>query len=494
MKLTLKLMSIIVAGIIGLTALDVYLTVRREVSLFDTDMKRDALVLGRSVRDLLEDVWQAGGQERALALIDRVNAEGHMVRIRWVWLDGQDDDSHRPSVSPALLSPVVRGEELSVTRFGSKDDGHVYSFVPVSTNAGRPGALELSESLSELSQYTGSTVKRAVVLAGGIVLLGGVCAVGFGVLFVGRPLRLLSEKAGRVGQGDFTDPLHIPGRDELSKLAATINTMCDQLVESRKRISAETEARIAALEQLRHADRLKTVGRLASGIAHELGTPLNVVGGRASMIAAGQLTSDEVAENARIIKAQSERMATIIRQLLDFARSRPAHRERADVQSIATQTLALLATLARKRNVNLEMTRSDEAVWATVDTGQIQQVLTNLVMNALQAMVKAGTVTVSIANEQANPPDGHDHGGGNYVCVRVEDEGEGISEGSMQHIFEPFFTTKEVGEGTGLGLSIAYGIIREHGGWIEVKSEQGKGSSFSVFLPREAGECDGGSS
>jgi signal transduction histidine kinase len=333
-----------------------------------------------------------------------------------------------------------------------------------------------------------------VVLAGGIVLLGAVSAVGFGVFFVGRPLRLLSEKASRVGQGDFTGPLHISGRDELSELAATINRMCDQLVESQRRISAETEARIAALEQLRHADRLKTVGRLASGVAHELGTPLNVVGGRASMIAAGQLSSDDVAENARIIKAQSERMATIIRQLLDFARSRPAHRERADVQSIVTQTLGLLATLARKRNVSLNMAPSDEAVWATVDTGQIQQVLTNLVMNALQAMPKGGKVTVSIGHEQAKPPDGHDRADGDYVCVRVEDEGEGIPEESMQHIFEPFFTTKEVGEGTGLGLSIAYGMIREHGGWIDVKSEPGEGSAFSVFLPREVSECDGESS
>jgi two-component system NtrC family sensor kinase len=491
MKLTLKLMSVIVAGIIALTALDVYLTVRREIRLFDTDMKRDALVLGRSVRDLLEHIWRVGGQEGALALIERVNAEGHIIRMRWVWLDGQADELHRPHIPLSLLSPVVRGEELSIKRSGSDDAGYLYSYVPVSTVTGRKGALELSESLSELSQYTGSTVKRAVVLTGGIVLFGGLSAVGFGILFVGRPLRLLSEKAGRVGLGDFTGPLHIPGRDELSELAGTINTMCDQVVESQKRIRAETGARIAALEQLRHADRLKTVGRLASGIAHELGTPLNVVGGRASMIAAGRLSPDELVENARIIKAQSDRMARIIRQLLDFARSRPPCRERADIRNIATQTLSLLATLARKRNVSLTMTSSDAPVWATVDAAQIQQVLTNLVMNALHAMTQAGKVTVSIQCERARPPGERGRADGDYVCVRVEDEGEGISKESMQHIFEPFFTTKDVGEGTGLGLSIAYGIIREHGGWIDVKSELGEGSSFSVFLPREVEECDG---
>jgi two-component system NtrC family sensor kinase len=457
-------------------------------------MKRDALVLGRSMRNLLEDVWRESGEKRALGFIDRVNAERHVTQMRWVWLDSQAADPYRPSVPLDLLSPVVQGKELSIKRAGSDDAGRLYSYVPVATDKERVGAIELSESLRELSQYTGSTIKRAVVLAGGIVLLGGLTAVGFGILFVGRPLRLLSEKAGRVGLGDFTGPLHIPGHDELSGLAATINTMCDQLVESRKRIGAETEARIMALEQLRHADRLKTVGRLASGIAHELGTPLNVVGGRASMIVAGKLSPDEIVENASIIKAQSDKMATIIRQLLDFARSRPPHRERTDIRSIATQTLSLLNSLARKRNVNLTMTPADASVWATVDAGQIQQVLTNLVMNALQAMTRKGNVTVSLQCERACPSEEHGGAAADYVCVRVEDEGEGISKESVQHIFEPFFTTKDVGEGTGLGLSIAYGIIREHGGWIDVKSNPGEGSAFSVFLPREVGECDGESS
>ena len=494
MKLTLKLMTVVVAGIIGLTALDVYLTVRRQIRLFDTDMERDALVLGRTVRDVLEDVWRTSGEEGALALIDRVNAESHTMRIRWVWLDNQADDLHRPAVSLDRLLPVIQGQELPVKQPRVDGAGYLYSYVPVPTDTERKGAIELAESLSELSQYTGRTIKKAVVLAASMVLLGGLTAVGFGVLFVGRPLRLLSEKAERVGAGDLTGPLRIPGHDELSKLAATLNTMCDQLVESQKRISAETEARIAALEQLRHADRLKTVGRLASGIAHELGTPLNVVGGRASMIAAGRLSADDVVENARIIKAQSDKIATIIRQLLDCARSRPARRAREDIRSIATQTLGLLNTVAVKRNVNLTLTSDDAPVWATVDAGQIQQVLTNLVMNALQAMTRKGNVTVSIQPERARPPEGYGKGEGDYVCVRVQDEGEGISRENMQHMFEPFFTTKDVGEGTGLGLSIAYGIIREHGGWIDVQSEVGRGSTFFVFLPQETGPCNGGSS
>ncbi|MCB9850773.1 MAG: HAMP domain-containing histidine kinase [Phycisphaerales bacterium] len=490
MKLTLKLMAVIVAGIIGLTVLNAYLTVRREVRLFDSDMERDAQVLGRSMRNLIEELWQVSGEERALAIIDGVNGDGHVIKMRWVWLDAQADGKHKPAIPLADLAPVVQGKELSIKKPKAGDAGFRYTYVPVHTGSSRPGALELWESLVELSQYTGSTIRRAVVLSGGIILLGGVTALAFGLLFVGRPLRQLSEKAVRVGTGDFSGPLHLPGRDELSGLASTINTMCDQLVESHKQIISESEARIAALEQLRHADRLKTVGRLASGIAHELGTPLNVVGGRATMIAGGKLTDAEVVENARIIKSQSDRMATIIRQLLDFARARSQQRERIDLRTIASQTVDLLTSLARKRNVNLVNDPAADPIWATIDSGQILQVLTNLVMNATQAMHHAGNVTVSTAYATATPPDQQEPAESEYVCLRVTDEGEGIAPDSIRQVFEPFFTTKDVGEGTGLGLSIAYGIIREHGGWIDVQSEVGKGSCFSVYLPREANACD----
>src|SRR5208337_2658068 len=136
-----------------------------------------------------------------------------------------------------------------------------------------------------------------------------------------RPLDLLIAKARRIGGGDLTGPVHLRSRDELAELAENLNHMCAKLAESETRLRQETAARIMALEQLRHADRLKTVGRLASGIAHELGTPLNVVAGRAGLIGSGKLDSQQIVESAAAIKQEADKMTTIIRHLLDFARA-----------------------------------------------------------------------------------------------------------------------------------------------------------------------------
>ncbi|MFH2002298.1 MAG: ATP-binding protein, partial [Planctomycetota bacterium] len=141
------------------------------------------------------------------------------------------------------------------------------------------------------------------------------------------------------------------------------------------------------------------------------------------------------------------------------------------------------------QNITLNLSGEKDPAFVKVDGGQIQQVLTNLIVNAMQAMPRGGDVEVGIQRNQAAPPSVHGDSKGDYLCIYVRDQGEGIPEESIHHIFDPFFTTKEVGQGTGLGLSIAYGIVRENGGWIDVKSEPGKGSLFSVFLPQENKKC-----
>jgi signal transduction histidine kinase len=303
---------------------------------------------------------------------------------------------------------------------------------------------------------------------------------------VGRPLFQIIEKVRRVGSGDLSGRLDLQNSNELFELSQALNAMCDDLAEFQKKVRHETAARIEALEQLRHVDRLRTVGRLASGVAHELGTPLNVVSGRAGLIAANVLSQTEVLENASIIKAQSECMTTIIKQLLDFARRRNPQKAPTDLQKLVDQTLDLLKPLCKKSNVKLVSSRADKSAVALIDAGQIQQVLTNLIVNALQAMPRGGKVEVDIRRQRTCPPEDLAGSEGAYFCIDVRDEGEGVAEKNRPHLFEPFFSTKDVGKGTGLGLSIAYGIVRDHGGWIAVKSNVGQGSCFSVFLPRKA--------
>jgi signal transduction histidine kinase len=275
-------------------------------------------------------------------------------------------------------------------------------------------------------------------------------------------------------------------RDELGQLAESLNQMCDQLSAQQERIETEAAARLAAMQQLRHADRLKTVGRLAAGIAHELGTPLNVVSGRAGLIASGQLPDEEVATSAAAIKKEADKITTIIRQLLDFARRSTPQRARVDLRNVVRQTTELLHALADRQGVRIHVIEDERPLVAEVDANQIQQVLTNIMVNAIQAMPDGGTATVNLDACFAHYPDDDTYELQPFVRLAISDQGVGMDAEQAEQIFEPFFTTKDVGEGTGLGLSIAYGIVQEHGGWIDVSSRPGAGSRFEIYLPGES--------
>jgi len=488
MKFTAKLVSFLFVGIVILLAIDGYISIHREIVLRETDMKRSARLLGLAMKGLVEDRWHTKGQERAMNIIEEANEEEKQIEIRWVWLDGLGDDRYRPLARPEKLAPVAQGKELCLQERDDQGNGYLCCYVPLTIPGERLGALELSEPLTHLYEYARSFVIRVAVLIGAVMLVSGLVIVLMGITMIGQPLSQLVEKIRRIGEGDLSGPVHISTSDEFFEFGEALNRMCEELAEANEKLRTETNARIAALEGLRHEDRLRTVGILASGVAHELGTPLNVVSGRAGMIVKEHLSIAEIKENANIIKKQSERMTTIIRQLLNFARRPSAEKTLVDLRQIAVETLDLMATLAKKKKANLGFVAEEAPIMLNVDAIQIQQVLSNLVANALQASIEGGRVEVGIRCEHASPSPSHEGSGGEYICIYVQDEGKGISKEEMRHLFEPFFTTKTVGDGTGLGLSIAFGIVREHGGWIDVKSMPGKGSCFSVYLPKEINE------
>jgi signal transduction histidine kinase len=482
MKLARKLVVAFILVVFAVFAVYAAIRVDREIRLFETDMQRDAKVLGRALSAAMIEVWRSDGEGTALRIVNDANARSRDVKIRWVWLD-DPAPGEGPRLEASQLAELLAGREVVHTDVGSGDPGRLFTYVPVKAPSARRGALELSESLREERAYIRSTILNTLVTTAVLVGAFGLVAMLLGIWFVGRPIHGLIEQARRVGAGDLSQRLSLKQRDEIAELAGEMNVMCDRLAAANEQIAAATSAKIAALDQLRHAERLSTVGKLASGIAHELGTPLNVISGRAKMIAAGELTGDEIPQSSRIIAEQSERMAKIIRQLLDFARRRHASKAPRDLRQTARTTLALLATLAAKQKVELVLVDGAETI-AEVDDGQIQQALTNLVVNGIQAMTKGGKLVVDISRARVKPP--ADIGGdeADFVRVAVRDQGDGIPADVLAHVFEPFFTTKGVGEGTGLGLSVTYGIAHEHGGWVDAQSEPGKGSTFSIYLPQ----------
>ena len=236
-----------------------------------------------------------------------------------------------------------------------------------------------------------------------------------------------------------------------------------------QREADEQNARLQ--EQLRHADRLATIGQLAAGAAHELNEPLGSILGFAQLAKSQPGVPVEAARDLDKIESASLHAREVVRKLLTFARQMPAQKTVLNLNKLVQEALFLVAPQFAKEGIALVIKLDPRSPELAADPAQISQVLVNLVVNAMQAMPTGGTITVET---KAEPP---------HVGFSVEDTGTGMTPEVIRQMFLPFFTTKGVGQGTGLGLSVVHGIVTAHGGHIEVKSEVGKGSRFEIRLP-----------
>ena len=467
----------------GILSVLVYSSVAatREAQSVEETVAEDLASLGHTLSLAIVAVWERNGESSALELV-RFTDRDERIEARWTWLDVDASSHHAPRAGPDVIGDVRKG--ATRTWVVVRPDGArvVYAYLPLVRHGQRPAALELSRPLVSRSRVFWTEVREQLVASTVVAAFATFFAVILTSWIVSRPLGQLGEQARRIGAGDLSHRLHVQGSDEVSSLVRELNAMCDQLRDARTRADDEGAKRLAALDQLRHADRLRTVGTLASGIAHELGTPLAVIAMRAKMIASGEVPKEEAPEGAKIIAAQADRVTKIVRQLLDFARRRAPKRAEAELLELSERASSLLSALAKKSNVSVVVDPASKPVHAKVDTAQIEQAVTNLVINAVHAMPKGGTVTVATRNTRAAPPSAPE-AERECAVIEIRDDGEGISAEHMDRIFEPFFTTKGVGEGTGLGLSVTHGIIEDHEGWMTATSEFGKGSTFRLFLP-----------
>jgi two-component system NtrC family sensor kinase len=486
MKVARKHALALVFGILAVMAVFAYWQARQEVVLVEAD-KAQIRLMAQTILISLEQIWLSEGEARVRAVIERANQTVPEMELRLVSLTAPVGDPQRPPLNEEQFSAVAAGEVVQVMGTYPTGDALVAIYVAVSVAGRRPAALELVKSLKPAYTYLRTTHWAFAFATLAVVIVCGLIATSLDAWFIGRPLELLKEKLQRAGSGDFSRALLLRQHDEIGELAQEVNAMCDRIAEANRKLAEETEARVAALDQLRHTDRLATVGQLSAGVAHELGTPLNVVAARAQLIAASDLPRPEVAKHAHIIVEQSDRMTEIIHQLLDFSRRRSATLGLFSLERIVSRTLEMLSSAAERAHVQLDCEAAGAPVLARVDQNQIQQALTNVILNGIQAMPDGGHLRVHVGAQRIRPPADRDAPEDDYLCVTVTDEGKGIPPEQLARIFEPFFTTKGVGEGTGLGLAVAHGIVAEHGGWITVESTVGKGTRFSIFLPPPAG-------
>ncbi len=260
-------------------------------------------------------------------------------------------------------------------------------------------------------------------------------------------------------------------------------------VTEKKRVEAELRR---MEEQLRQAQKMEAVGRLAGGIAHDFNNLLTAVVGYSDLILSRLPENDPVRREVESIRKAGERASSLTRQLLAFSRRQVLQPRRLDLNGVVSAMEEMLRRLIGEDV--LLVTVLPENLWAVrADPGQIEQVIVNLALNSRDAMPEGGTLIIETANVELGESCVHRHETvkpGSYVMLAVSDTGTGMDESTMSHIFEPFFTTKEVGKGTGLGLATVYGIVKQSGGYVWPCSEPEHGTTFKVYLPREGSPAE----
>lgn len=299
------------------------------------------------------------------------------------------------------------------------------------------------------------------------------------------PINKLIRRIQEMAQGQREQSIEIKGRDEVASLAREFNLMCHQLQASHARLLDEQQEKLRLEQELRHSERLASVGRLAAGLAHEIGTPLAIIGGRSEYLLRRSRSSEELKDNLGVIRSQSDRIAAIVRQLLEFSRRREPVFQPVDLLALMDNVKYLLAHQLQEKNIRVEMEGFGSLPKVDADPDLLQQVFINLYSNSLHALGQAGVVKISAEITDRGPFTQASPATNRWLRISFEDNGVGIHPEHIDRVFDPFFTTKDVGEGTGLGLSVSYGVIQEHGGDIRVESEPGRFTRFIIYLPTE---------
>lgn len=341
-------------------------------------------------------------------------------------------------------------------------------FVPLTDAGGRiSGLLQVTRQGSDFDNYL-SELRRQSLLV--LAVSGLVLAL---LLFLGHRWvvgsRLLAIEGGlkRIGQGDLGHRLASRGAREFRHLADSINRMLDAIESSRSEL-----ARMGEL--LHRSEKMAALGQLAGGVAHELGSPLSTIDGKAQRLLRRADLAEPVRRAVETVRHEAQRMERIIRQLLDFGRCNTL-----ELRAVPAEQPLLAASRQLQGDCGVSVELDLEGEWpvVAVDSVRVDQALGNLLLNACQAAQRR--VRAQIALD------------GPWLCYHIDDDGPGIDPADSARLFEPFFTTKPVGQGTGLGLAVAHAAARDHGGVIEQGASALGGARFTLKLPIEAEALDG---
>lgn len=434
------LVLLAVQVMMGLARLD------REAKIVEQELQRDHRIVGSALVAAVEH--QAGDLAQSQALLQEIELAEREIELEL-----------------SLASVQAPSQAIQ--------DGLLVTDLDVRLPSG-PARLRLREPMSELERVS-QEGRRQLLLSGGLLLaLGLLAAASTGRFVVGKRMERLLGRAVEIGNGDLSPRAPLHGRDELTELGIALETLASNLEQARVQAQQEQAAREQAVEQLRHADRLRLVGDLAAGVAHELGSPLHVISGNARYLSSAQGLTPELQETADDIRDQAERMTHLVRDLLELAHPKPPSGSLEPLPQIWGDLRSTGEGLVRGTRVRMELSPPPQ-VYVHVRPALLVQAMANLMRNAVQAQSeRGGAVQVS-----ALPV-------GDHVELRVDDQGPGVPPELRESVLAPFYTTKPPGQGLGLGLPLVQGIVEEAGGTLRIEDAPSGGARFVISLPAES--------
>jgi two-component system NtrC family sensor kinase len=487
-KLTLYLSLIIIIALSGYGYY--HIMSRRDILI--RKMKIEVRSIGQTLKVALEKVSLTREMEYVQDLIDAVEEDEKILGII-VYHSRKGLIFHSRSLGDGLdpyLELIKKSiqEDLPQEEFGFYKKVPIFSYAfPLKDKHGKNiGGVSILQHTSFMEEDIQKAKWSIFVMI--LLVIGGTVTL---VLIVTRkwitiPISQLMDGIKRMSKGELSTRIDLKRGDELSELAQAFNQMAVNLKEAQDRIIQDGEAKLELERNLRQSEKLAIVGQLASGLAHEIGTPLNIISGRTELTKRRLDDKELIQKNLDIIAQQTERITKIIQQLLGFVRKKKPDQKSLKMDTLLETILDFLDHQIQKQNVSVVREISDDLPPVMGDPDQLQQVFLNLVLNAIQSMPEGGILRLSVSSKWISK-EGLENGQRQYVVVSVIDTGLGMEKEVVQNIFNPFFTTKDTG--TGLGLMVSQGIVQDHEGWIEVESDLGKGSIFKVYLPTLQGEA-----
>lgn len=461
--------------------------IRREENHLITSTKESAKLLLTTVEKSIFNSMRVGNSHDVQAILEMVGRSPRLTNVRIFDPSGVILKSARPGeigyqVSNADLALFVNGRMEDIFNVGGKDVlGMVKPIISdegctICHGVGRRvvGVLNLNFNLDEMTSQVWESYQffmmHMLVLI--VILSAGTSFILF--RFVRRPIEVMAGKMAQVEKGDLSVRLKPKYADEMGSLVRSFNSMVDNLEKTKKELDNYH------YEQMQRADRLASVGEMATGIAHEIKNPLAGISGAISVLAQDFPEDDPRREIISQVLDQIARLNKTATDLLYFGRPGTPEFSYVDLNGLIKDTLFFVSQHPEARNIHRvkEFERDLPPAWA--DPKQIQQVLFNVIINAIQAMEKGGTLTVATSSVT--------HGDRLLLRIRISDTGPGIPEAEQEKIFAPFHTTKT--QGTGLGLPICRQLIEQHGGTIRLESRMGEGSTFIIELPAQRGPSE----